>query len=200
MYHNSPSRNIAEGIAATTLSGIINLFPKREKNAFFKGFQNPLTPSYFSNIHLFKGTVRGELLGGGGGRLGNIPVGGIVWCAKEKTCTRGFSYVFNKVFWIGGLQELRGESLGYRLPFSPRQQLRPVFVYCCPQADIRGIEMRPCSVLIGGERLREYLASLPSHQWGMIMSVIPLAKASWTLSASSFCIVSKGIYTLSTVL
>ena len=144
MYHNSPSRNIAEGIAATTLSGIINLFPKREKNAFFKGFQNALTPSYFSNIHLFKGTVRGELLGGGGGRLGNIPVGGIVWCAKEKTCTRGFSYVFNKVFWIGGLQGLRGESLRYRVPFSSWQQLRPVFVYCCPQAAIRRMSTLLC--------------------------------------------------------
>jgi len=29
--------------------------PNREKNAFFEGFQKPLTPSYFSNIHLCVG-------------------------------------------------------------------------------------------------------------------------------------------------
>jgi len=30
----------------------VNRFPCREKKAFFKGFQNPRTPSYFSNSHL----------------------------------------------------------------------------------------------------------------------------------------------------
>jgi hypothetical protein len=52
LYHNSPSKKRSEGIASMISCGNVNLLPLLEKNAFLSGFQNPRTPSYFSNIHL----------------------------------------------------------------------------------------------------------------------------------------------------
>jgi len=52
LYHSSPSRNKSDGMSSMTSWGRSNLFPLRENMAFFKGFQNPRIPSYFSNTHL----------------------------------------------------------------------------------------------------------------------------------------------------
>jgi len=51
-YHSSPSRNKSDGMSSITSWGRSNFFPVRENMAFFKGFQNPRIPSYFSNTHL----------------------------------------------------------------------------------------------------------------------------------------------------
>ena len=55
-YHNSPSKNISSGMESMTCLGTGNRLPFREYKAFFSGFQNPRTPSYFSNIHLLEYT------------------------------------------------------------------------------------------------------------------------------------------------
>ena len=54
VYHNSPSKKRSDGIASMISCGKVNLLPLLEKNAFLSGFQNPRTPSYFSNIHLIR--------------------------------------------------------------------------------------------------------------------------------------------------
>lgn len=52
-YQISPSKNML-GIAFTISAGKIKGLPNREKNVFLSGFQNPRTPSYFSNTHLHR--------------------------------------------------------------------------------------------------------------------------------------------------
>jgi len=50
---SSPSRKISSGMLAMISCGSAKGLPFREKNFFSFGCQKALTPSYFSNIHLF---------------------------------------------------------------------------------------------------------------------------------------------------
>ena len=99
-------------------SGILKRLPSREKNAFFMGFQNPRTPSYFSKSHLRRKqsldnqNFRFEL-GGGGEGDGNQPIGGIDICFCNKACGGWLTYIFD-IF--GALVEVVGwHGIGDRL-------------------------------------------------------------------------------------
>ena len=52
LYHSSPSRKISLGMSAKICGGKKIFFPCLLYIAFFRGFQKPRMPSYFSNSHL----------------------------------------------------------------------------------------------------------------------------------------------------
>jgi len=92
-YHSSPSKNRSEGMVSRINWGRASGDPFREKNTFFLGCQNPLTPSYFSNIHLpcLKQRHSKKHIF----TMRRLPVGAVDVHVGKKTSRGRFTYVFD---------------------------------------------------------------------------------------------------------
>lgn len=103
-------------------------FPRREKNAFLTGFQNPRTPSYFSNIHLLKRCQIAHNF-----RLALPPSGISITLGKEAR-RGGLAYVYDLIdvfrppfrrhflrYWFSPFDA--GEEVGPNLPNRGNQAL-----------------------------------------------------------------------------
>jgi len=80
-------------MSSITSCGRSNRLPVRENMAFFKGFQNPRIPSYFSNTHL---NPKGKALGQKNlNSKGILPIGWIDSRVGEETRIDRFPNIFN---------------------------------------------------------------------------------------------------------
>ena len=171
--------------------GKVNCLPCREKNALALGFQNPLTPSYFSNSHLKKkqitrqreinSNLTHQSFGSARARVKKLallgsPMPGIVRTRLSKDPGGGLSGVGEAMAKLSSVTFNRNSG-------------RACFMHSAKLYLIVNI----CYILDG--KIIRYLSTFPSHQKGMVINWMPFAAASFCLSLSLACICSAAEYT-----
>jgi len=203
-YQSSPSRKRSEGMSSMMCWGRSNAFPLRENMHFFKGFQNPRIPSYFSKIHLHSKIERGEGLfcenvreddargrrgEEGGEKTGCYQLEGLIWELVKKQALMGSP--ISSILWMNFEKKLGGGSTLIGGPSSIAIIL--LFIKSgrwILMLDAKLKEYHVQRKVVAWKREgSECLSSRLSHQQGTMINVIPFWRQSsffnWSLRLSS---------------
>ena len=175
-----------------TSFGIGKILPFLEQKSFFNGFQNALTPSYFSNIHLHHNAINKTLLilyreSGCEEKGCRYQFLGSILMPVKKQAVMGSPISGMSIFgWRS--TKLVGGSFGMGLPvdFLSTRRSGLASLMVATRLHNTQCQRRQCS-----ERC-SYLSSLPSHQQGTVMRVNPFSLAKRCLVSSLALNSSRG--------